>query len=83
MAFTVVRKESVFGNERVAILKVTTDGATQNVESGLSVIHGISLLPSLESFLIFLTITRERPSISSYRGSSIPRLVIPSLVATM
>jgi len=43
MAFTVVRKESVFGNERVAILKVTTDAATQNVESGLSIIHGISL----------------------------------------
>jgi hypothetical protein len=43
MAYTVVRVNSVFGNERVAILKITTDAATQNVGSGLSVIHGIAL----------------------------------------
>ena len=35
------------------------------------------------SFLTFLTMTWERASISSDRASSIPRLMIPSLVATI
>jgi hypothetical protein len=40
-------------------------------------------LPFVNHSLTFLTMTWERASISSDRASSIPRLMIPSLVATM
>jgi len=43
MAYTVAKTDSVFGNQRVMILKITADAATQNVETGLSVINGFSL----------------------------------------
>lgn len=43
MAWTVTRYPTVFGNKRTAVIKCTADAATQNVETGLSVIEGYSL----------------------------------------
>lgn len=43
MAYTVVRYPTVFGNKRVVNLTITADAATQTVETGLSVIDGVSL----------------------------------------
>lgn len=43
MAFTVSRKQSVFGNQRVVLMDVTTDGAEDNIDSGLDVIDAFSL----------------------------------------
>lgn len=43
MAWTVTRYPTVFGNKRAVGLKLTTDAATQTVETGLSVIEWISL----------------------------------------
>lgn len=43
MAYTVSRKQSVFGNERVVILAVTADAATQTVETGLKYVDGFSV----------------------------------------
>lgn len=34
MAFTVNRLNSVFGNERVAMLEITADASTQTIETG-------------------------------------------------
>lgn len=39
MAWTVTRYPSVFGNKAVVGLKLTTDAATQNVETGLAKIE--------------------------------------------
>lgn len=39
MAWTVTRYKTVFGDKRVVGLKCTADAATQNVETGLSVIE--------------------------------------------
>lgn len=43
MAYTVTRTQTVFGNLRAVIIKVTADAATQTVETGLSVIQGFSV----------------------------------------
>lgn len=43
MAYTVSKKQTVFGNERVVILDVTADAATQTVETGLKYVDGFSL----------------------------------------
>lgn len=43
MAWTVTRYQSVFGNKRVVGLKCTADAATQNVDTGLSVIEWYSI----------------------------------------
>lgn len=43
MAYTVSRKISVFGDQRVAILDITADAATQTVETGMSKVNGISI----------------------------------------
>ena len=43
MAFTITRKNSVFGNERVTHVKVLTDGAEANIETGLGFIDSFSL----------------------------------------
>ncbi len=43
MAWTITRYQSVFGNKRVVGLKCTADAATQNVDTGLSVIEWYSL----------------------------------------
>lgn len=45
MAFTVTRVQTVFGNKRAVLLDVTTDSASGNVSTGLSVIEGVSLAP--------------------------------------
>ena len=42
MAWTITRYPSVFGNKRAVGLKITTDGATTNVETGLQNIEWIS-----------------------------------------
>ena len=43
MAFTVSKKQSVFGNLRSVILNITADAATQTVETGLKKIDGFSV----------------------------------------
>ena len=44
MAFTVsTAQKTVFGNDRVHILDITADAATQTVETGLKVIVGFSV----------------------------------------
>lgn len=43
MAYTVTRRQSVFGNERVVHLAIVADAATQTIESGLSVIFAHSV----------------------------------------
>lgn len=43
MAFTVSSIQSVFGNERVVIMDITADAATQTVETGLKNVHGFSI----------------------------------------
>lgn len=43
MAWTVTRYNTVFGNKKVVGLKLTADAATQNVDTGLSVIEWYSL----------------------------------------
>ncbi len=40
MAFTVTNKQSVFGNQRVVMLDVTADAATQTIETGLKKVNG-------------------------------------------
>lgn len=42
MAWTVTKEISDFGNKRVALLKCTADAATQTIETGLSIIDGVS-----------------------------------------
>jgi hypothetical protein len=39
MAYTVTRKNTVFGNERAVHLDILADAATQTIETGLKVIH--------------------------------------------
>lgn len=43
MAYTVTRYKTVFGDKRAVGLKVTTDAATQTIETGLSVIEWFSM----------------------------------------
>lgn len=43
MAYTVSKKQSVFGDKRVVILDVTADAATQTIETGLKSIDGHSM----------------------------------------
>jgi hypothetical protein len=44
MAFTVTtKKKTVFGDMRVHILDVTTDGAEDNIATGMSVIEGFAV----------------------------------------
>lgn len=43
MAYTVTRTNSVFGNYRAVIMKITADAATQTVETGLKNIVGHSV----------------------------------------
>lgn len=45
MAFTIVKEQTVFGNKRAALLKVTADAAESNIDSGLSVIEYMALGP--------------------------------------
>lgn len=40
MAFTVSSKQSVFGNQRVVIMDITADAATQTIETGLKKVNG-------------------------------------------
>ena len=40
MAYTISRRSHNFGDLRVQILSCTADAATQNIETGLSVIYG-------------------------------------------
>jgi hypothetical protein len=57
MAWTITRLvNTVFGNDRVVMLKVSTDAATQTVETGLSYIYGVSLAPVSMSTLGSFTI---------------------------
>lgn len=60
MAWTVTRYHSVFGNKRVAVMKLTADAQTQTVETGLSVIEGYSL-----GYGSMTTITGKTISINS------------------
>ena len=39
MAYTVTRTISAFGDQRVAMLKITADAATQTVETGLKYVN--------------------------------------------
>jgi hypothetical protein len=43
MAFTVVSRQSVFGNERVVMMEVTADASTQTIETGLKNVHALSM----------------------------------------
>jgi hypothetical protein len=43
MAFTVVKTPTVFGNKKVVILNVTTDGAGSNIETGLGYIEAVTV----------------------------------------
>ena len=43
MAFTVTGKTTVFGDQRVRILDILADAATQTVETGLKAIAGFSV----------------------------------------
>lgn len=43
MAFTVTRTKTVFGDQRVVLIKIVTDGAEANIESGLSRIRTYAL----------------------------------------
>lgn len=45
MAFTITREQTVLGNLRVALLNVTTDSASGNVDSGLSVVKHVAICP--------------------------------------
>jgi hypothetical protein len=46
MAWTVTRTPTVFGNLRAAVIKVTTDAATANLDTGLSRITGFAFAPA-------------------------------------
>lgn len=43
MAFTVTRTPTVFGNKKVVLLNVTTDGAEGNIETGLGYIEAVTI----------------------------------------
>lgn len=43
MAWTVTKEQMVFGNKRAVTLKCTADAATQTIETGLSLIDGMSI----------------------------------------
>lgn len=43
MAYTVSRTQLVFGNKRAVSLDISADAATQTIETGLSVIEGVSI----------------------------------------
>lgn len=46
MAWTVTTtQDTVFGNDRVKILKVSADGAESNIETGLGVVTAFSFAP--------------------------------------
>ena len=45
MAYTVTKKVSVFGNERVVLMDVTADATTQAIFTGLGFVEGISICP--------------------------------------
>ena len=45
MAFTVTKTNTVFGDQRSVMMLVTADAATQAIQTGLSVINGISWMP--------------------------------------
>ena len=43
MAYTIVRTPAVLGNKRAYLLDITADAATQTIETGLSVVEGVSI----------------------------------------
>ena len=43
MAFTVSREHTVLGNKRVVLMDVTTDGAEDNVDTGIDVIDAFTV----------------------------------------
>jgi len=43
MAYTVTKVPSVFGDQRVVMMNITADAATQTIETGLSKINGMAL----------------------------------------
>jgi hypothetical protein len=45
MAFTITREASVFGNKKVALLQVSIDSASGNIDTGLGVVDHVSISP--------------------------------------
>lgn len=43
MAYTVARENTVFGNKRAVLLKITADAATQTIETGLPRVDHIAI----------------------------------------
>lgn len=45
MAYTINRTKTAFGNMRVSIMSCTADAATQNIQSGLDRVIGVTMTP--------------------------------------
>ena len=45
MAFTINREHSVVGNKRMVLISCSVDSSSGNVDTGLSIIDGVSMCP--------------------------------------
>ena len=67
MAYTVTRKNSVFGNVRTVLMEITADAATQVIETGLKNVLGFSYAPkSMNSSNIHMAINSSATGVQSY-----------------
>lgn len=67
MAYTVSKKQTVFGDQRAVILDITADAATQTVETGLGKINGFALGPkSLSTAAIKCYVNSNSSGVQSF-----------------
>lgn len=67
MAYTIVRTQSVFGNERVVHMDVTADAATQAIDTGLKNIVAMSYGPiSMNSSNIHIAVNSNASGVQAY-----------------
>ena len=67
MAYTVSSKQSVMGNQRVVMMDITADAATQTVETGLKKINAFSSGPqSLSTAGIKIYANSNASGVQSY-----------------
>ncbi len=70
MAFTVVVLEkTVFGNQRVHHLKITADGAEDNITTGLKVVRNAIVAPGSLTTAIYNVYPNEDSSGTSSNGT--------------
>lgn len=67
MAFTVTKKQTVFGDMRAVLMEVTADAATQVIETGLKNVMGFSYAPkSMNSSNVHMAINSNASGVQSY-----------------